>query len=1039
MGNDSARGAGRRRAIVLVAALNLCAGCATNASRSNATATATAKPTAGRPAARLGASDAVALRKLAAEKAVEVDFSGDAPPEHAEKKPETKFELRLSHLDIDAKTPLEGTINYATVGSPPGAAPAITPELLKLLWVDSAQRVMGEFNVAAFVKEGQPGSGPIAFSINLPQNCVGQLHRLVLVRLESTNVNVVIPPVLLAQARFQVHAPQAWDNYLVLLRNGEFVTAKGWQKLRDVGVTAGACDAGDAPTTYTRQGMPFFSELVSNDENLLKPGKAAEKLLSDYKRTRDAALLQRGGSLFDDARLTQMAQRIGAGLTTKRGFEPLGWSLGDGLSLTPGGAPFDGDMSRGTLEIFQGWLQAHYKTLPALNTEWGTRFSAWAQVLPPTTDQALLPEKSSKKNSIVPEPTGTRVLGRENFAAWSDFRSFKDFAFARVLRELKTQLVKNAGAGADFRTGFTGVPSPTAFNGCDPAQLARVLDWAEEHDAPYSRELMRSFAPSLRWISQVDGAQTADVRKLWDRWMRGDCGCSVDARALLDDKQELSPNAKTLAAEFRVLGAGMSQLRQAAQQVRDPIAIYYSPRSLQLNGMLDCQATGKDWMERDAAYEAEHNSGVLALRGWSLLLEDLGYTPAYAGAEQLRSGALAKSLIKVLILPRTVALSDAEAAGIRAFATAGGVVIADGACGTFDGNGRRRSSDAGDPSAQGVAGVLDADFGILRKDLRVNELNGDFVADAIESRFALLDAKGKPTGPSAPELRVLEPGIVPSGQTSVGALSKPGCPALLEKSAGRGHFVYLNASVNPYPALRQAATADAFLFLGLTQAQYEKQFGKPTGGEALRLIVGDMLSETCPGSPLRIWSEESLPVRGIRQARYAFGNHELYAVLPQTAAPVMWVGTAAKRYWYDVRGGAYLGEGTAVKTSADPHRATVLCALPYKPERLALRVRRLDPRGSFKAVASLEALPGTEIGEHVFHLEVSTESGAVLPAYTETVSAPAGEHEFQLILGLNEPAGTYHLIVRDVETGLSSTADLSKDTSEYSHVLDGHH
>jgi len=270
--------------------------------------------------------------------------------------------------------------------------------------------------------------------------------------------------------------------------------------------------------------------------------------------------------------------------------------------------------------------------------------------------------------------------------------------------------------------GIAGVPAPSVFGGWDYWQVAKVLDWAEEHQSPCARALLRGFAPQLRLVSKISAAHATDIYALWSRWLSGDCGCIVDAKMLTGETPELS-------AELQLLTAGVTRLRENAEQVTSPVAIYYSPRSMQLQWLLDCQESRTDWLLRNSSYEAKHNSALLGLTAWSMILEDLGYSTQYVYPNDVIAGVLSKSKIKVVILPKVLALSDAEAAALRAFVLNGGMVIADGACGTFDGSGRRRGSAATDTTT----GVLDDDFGIARKDLRINELNGELVAAATDS------------------------------------------------------------------------------------------------------------------------------------------------------------------------------------------------------------------------------------------------------------------------------------------------------------------
>jgi len=103
--------------------------------------------------------------------------------------------------------------------------------------------------------------------------------------------------------------------------------------------------------------------------------------------------------------------------------------------------------------------------------------------------------------------------------------------------------------------------------------------------------------------------------------------------------------------------------------------------------------------------------------GWIKLLEDLGYQAKFIHQDHLLGGALERDGTKVLVLNRTLCLSDAEAAAIRTFAAGGGVVIADHLCGVFDEHGKAREK-----------GALDDLFGI-RHDLAQGILGGKTLSE----------------------------------------------------------------------------------------------------------------------------------------------------------------------------------------------------------------------------------------------------------------------------------------------------------------------
>ena len=70
------------------------------------------------------------------------------------------------------------------------------------------------------------------------------------------------------------------------------------------------------------------------------------------------------------------------------------------------------------------------------------------------------------------------------------------------------------------------------------------------------------------------------------------------------------------------------------------------------------------------------------------LIEDQGLQYRFVSYGQLEKGELLKGGYRVLVLPRSNSLSDAEAQAIRDFAQ-GGIVIADGEPGIFNEHSRR--------------------------------------------------------------------------------------------------------------------------------------------------------------------------------------------------------------------------------------------------------------------------------------------------------------------------------------------------------------
>jgi hypothetical protein len=109
----------------------------------------------------------------------------------------------------------------------------------------------------------------------------------------------------------------------------------------------------------------------------------------------------------------------------------------------------------------------------------------------------------------------------------------------------------------------------------------------------------------------------------------------------------------------------LARLFLRAEPERDPIFILYSQPSLQVDWLLESTVDGSTWLRRFSSFEAAHNHAAQARDGWVKALEDLGYSPQFASAEQTESGNWAASSNTVLVLSGAYALSDKSVQWLR--------------------------------------------------------------------------------------------------------------------------------------------------------------------------------------------------------------------------------------------------------------------------------------------------------------------------------------------------------------------------------------
>jgi hypothetical protein len=385
----------------------------------------------------------------------------------------------------------------------------------------------------------------------------------------------------------------------------------------------------------------------------------------------------RNPSLSDPVWLARIRTRLADTVHAHARYRPLFYSLGDETGIADLAANWDFDFSPVALTAFRDWLRLRYGTLAALNRQWETGFSAWAEVRPFTTTEAM--QRSG-----------------ENFSPWADFKIFMDICFADAVRA-GTDAVHAADPTA--LAGLEGMQVP-GWGGYDYSRLAHAVDVMEINDSSNNVEIIRSLNPAAIVLATSAGADAAAQHAIWHSLLLG-------ARGLIlwDERGEVVAADGTIGARgrayaplFKELTGGLGAQLIASTPQADPVAILYSPASFRTRWMLDHRAEGDAWSQRTAEMENADNAVRIAMRRDAATLVSRGVQPRWLTPDDVATGALRRGTVNALFLPETIALSDAEATEISAFWNAGGLVITDGAAGLFDEHSRRRAAPALPPA-----------------------------------------------------------------------------------------------------------------------------------------------------------------------------------------------------------------------------------------------------------------------------------------------------------------------------------------------------
>ncbi len=625
------------------------------------------------------------------------------------------------------------------------------------------------------------------------------------------------------------------------------------------------------------------------------------------------------------------------------------------------------------------WLKERYADLAALNAEWGTGFASWDAVEPITTQEAL----------------ERRAGGDWNFSPWADHREFMDESFARVTREYAAE-IRRHDPGA--LCGLEGTQCPWVFGGWDFARLVPELDWAEPYAYACAPDIFRSFkrARDVRLIKTAGlGADpTTKEVLLWHYvFQAGGHGGAIgwaSNSAMDTDKDDwpLTEATRAFAPVYAELRSGAPKLLQLTEEISSPVAVHYSQASIRADFIT---SVPNRWRSVAAA-EAERFSAFQCREAWWKLLEDRGLRPVFVSGAQLEAGELLARDFKVLVLPRSIAVSDAEAAAMHEFVAGGGTLLADSFAGRMDEHCRERE-----------AGVLDELFGVRRP-----EFDG---YHASSQRASLdYDAPAGETprwggGPLRAECALVEERIEPREGTRVlGCTEYTDTPLGFLREKGRGRALLFNCA--PLDYLRARRTAG--------------------GGEGLQKFFGGALDLAGVRPELEVLSKESgRPLAGWQVFPFAHGAARYFGLTPDLGATQDTLGDTtveggraahavtlrfpARGHIYESRSGTYFGEGDSAADRFEAGSVKLYAVLPYKVEGLELSFAGGKARARVKAAGSA--------GEHVLRFDLLDAKGRRLRDSGANVVAGAGAAEWTPQGPL--PAGG-KLVCRDVATGASA-------------------
>ena len=478
-----------------------------------------------------------------------------------------------------------------------------------------------------------------------------------------------------------------WDTWIYMPWRYQWTIGtgdEGGQFCRDYGFNGGFTDHGRGPLAWLEQWqLRFYNDHTAGKGDLYLnriDWKGAQK---DARAVRFGA---KGKAPLDDATLARLTKVVTDNVTALKGSPMrVAYALDDEISWGSFVKPLAWRLHENDAD-YAAWLKRYY----------GGKAPAPQYVTPEFTRAQL-----------------GKALKALDFAPFLDRMTYNDSYWANYLGALVA-----AANAADPATpcGFVGGQAPNLFGGYDYAKLCRKVQFVEAYNLGSSQAILRSFNPGnamplvTTHFHDNKRGTTNDIWQMWYYFAHGNRGMIGWVEKWFEEGK-LRAWLDAIKPVNLELGKVQGPKLAGARWVHDGVAIYYSHPSIQVSWVLDAEAHGGTWVNRNG----DHRLGTshLVRKAWENLLTDAGLQYSFVSYHEVAVNGVPKEY-KVLILPACYALSDLEARRFTEFCQGGGTLIADFACGLFDQHGTGRA-----------AGACDALFGVKHDG---SEAKADFFA-----------------------------------------------------------------------------------------------------------------------------------------------------------------------------------------------------------------------------------------------------------------------------------------------------------------------
>jgi len=555
-------------------------------------------------------------------------------------------------------------------------------------------------------------------------------------------------------------AARRWDTWIYMPWRYQWTIGTGeagGRFCRDFGINGGMTDHGEGPLDWLeRWHLRFYNDHTAGRGDLYLEPDGLDARLRDPNAVRPRPL--------DSALADRLGETVAARVrNTRRSPLRIAYALDDEASWGSFARPAVWRINDDEA-AYRSWLQSYY----------GINQGGAAPPARFVSPDALFPQLA-------------RPLKEIDLSPLLDRMSYNDSVWANLLGGLVERCNRE---DPETPCGIVGAQGPGLWGGFDYAKLARKVQFIEAYDLGSSHEILRSLdrdntVPRVTTHFHDESRGSGqDAWLAWHYFAHGDRGMIGWVDGSWFEEGRPRPWLGRFKPTLEELGKVQGPKLAGARSLHDGIAIYYSHPSIQVSWMLDAEAHGKTWPNRNDDFRLGTSHNVR--RAWETMLADAGLRYDFLSYDQVALRGVPGEY-RVLILPAVYALSDAEARRIADFARAGGTVIADFACGLFDQHGRGRTR-----------GALDDLFGVTHDG---SETKADFFAGR------LWVETNQDAGYGLHRWRDLFATLQPRLQQGY-AVAERRLPVGTERRVGRGRAVYLNLSPQRYLMEREEGHGD---------------------------------------------------------------------------------------------------------------------------------------------------------------------------------------------------------------------------------------